>query len=167
MPRGRVAHSVLAGRRSARHAECRPDVREDHPVVELSRLENLIADPDRAAGVDRAEDLLMTRRDGVPPGVQVAADRRMRGAVAITTRLREEDRVHPSWDTSEAATLLFELISLRVRDDLVNESGLEPDRYIEIVTAAALAALAGPISDQARAQASPGYETGRSSTDTA
>jgi hypothetical protein len=35
------------------------------------------------------------------------------------------------------------------RDDLVNESGLTPDRYVEIVTTAALAALASPLSEQA------------------
>lgn len=72
---------------------------------------------------------------------------RMRGAVAITTRLREEGRLHPSWDTTEAATLLWELTSFRVWDDLVNESGLKPDRYAEIITAAALAALASPVGD--------------------
>ncbi|HEY7265518.1 MAG TPA: TetR/AcrR family transcriptional regulator [Trebonia sp.] len=69
---------------------------------------------------------------------------RMRGAVAITTRLREEGRLHPSWDPGEAAALLWELTSFRVWDDLVNESGVKPDRYVEIVTAAALAALASP-----------------------
>ena len=42
-------------------------------VVELARLQNLVAD--RAAGVDRVEDLLVARGDGVPPGVQVAPDR--------------------------------------------------------------------------------------------
>jgi AcrR family transcriptional regulator len=76
---------------------------------------------------------------------------RMRGATAIITRLREEGRLHPSWDAEEAATLLCELTSFRVWDDLVNESGLRPDRYAEIVTTAALAALASPIGDQAQA----------------
>ena len=73
----------------------------------------------------------------------------MRGAAAIITRLREEGRLHPSWTISEAATLLWELTSFRVWDDLVNESGLTPDRYVEIVTTAALAALASPLSEQA------------------
>jgi AcrR family transcriptional regulator len=80
---------------------------------------------------------------------------RMRGAVAITIRLREEGRLHPSWDTKEAATLLWELTSFRVWDDLVNESGLKPDRYAEIITTTALAALASPVSDRARAKPSP------------
>lgn len=74
---------------------------------------------------------------------------RMRGAAAIITRLREEGRLHPSWKTGEAATLLWELTSFRVWDDLVNESGLAPDRYAEIVTATALAALASPLSEHA------------------
>lgn len=70
---------------------------------------------------------------------------RMRGAVAITARLREEGRLHPSWDATEAAGLLNELTSFRVWDDLVTESGMTPDRYIEIVTATALAALGSPV----------------------
>jgi len=73
-------------------------------------------------------------------------DNRMRGAAAIITRLREEGQLHPSWKTSEAAALLWELTSFRVWDDLVNESRLTPDRYVEIVTAAALATLASPLS---------------------
>ena len=77
-------------------------------------------------------------------------DNRMRGAAAIITRLREEGRLHPSWTTGEAAALLWELTSFRVWDDLVNESGLAPGRYVEIVTAAALAALASPLSERAR-----------------
>ena len=77
------------------------------------------------------------------------AGNRMRGAAAIITRLREEGRLHPSWKTGEAATLLWELTSFRVWDDLVNESGLAPDRYSEIVTAAALAALASPLGEHA------------------
>jgi hypothetical protein len=36
--------------------------------------------------------------------------------------------------STEAATLLWELTSFRVWDDLVNESGLTADRYAEIVT---------------------------------
>lgn len=72
---------------------------------------------------------------------------RMRGAAAIITRLRQEGRLHPSWTTAEAATLLWELTSFRVWDDLVNESGLAPDRYVAIVTATALAALASPLSE--------------------
>jgi len=73
---------------------------------------------------------------------------RMRGAAAIIIRLREEGRLHPSWTTAEAATLLWELTSFRVWDDLVNESGLAPGRYVEMVTAAALAALASPLSER-------------------
>jgi hypothetical protein len=64
---------------------------------------------------------------------------RMRGAAAIITRLREEGRLHPSWTAGEAAALLWELTSFRIWDDLVNESGLAPDRYAEIVTTVALA----------------------------
>jgi hypothetical protein len=41
--------------------------------------------------------------------------------------------------------VLWELISFRVWDDLVNERGLTPDRYVDIVSASALATLAGPV----------------------
>ena len=75
-------------------------------------------------------------------------DNRMRGAVAIISRLREEGRLHPSWDAEEGAALLWELTSFRVWDDLVNEAGLTADRYVEIATTTALAALNGPVSQQ-------------------
>lgn len=70
---------------------------------------------------------------------------RMRGATAIVRRLRREGRVHRSWTTAEAATLMWELVSFRVWDDLVNEAGLTPDRYAEIVATAVLATLAVPL----------------------
>jgi AcrR family transcriptional regulator len=70
---------------------------------------------------------------------------RMRGATAIVSQLADEDRLHPSWTTEEAAVLLWELASFQVWDDLVDDAGLAPDRYVEIVVAAALAALAGPV----------------------
>jgi hypothetical protein len=45
--------------------------------------------------------------------------------------------------------LLWELASFQVWDDLVNDAALPPDRYVEIVVAAALTALAGPVSEPA------------------
>lgn len=73
---------------------------------------------------------------------------RMRGAAGIITRLRSEGCLHPSWTPEEAATLLSELTSFHVWDNLVNDSGLDPDRYAAIITTTALAAFASPISDQ-------------------
>jgi hypothetical protein len=63
--------------------------------------------------------------------------------------------------TEEAAVLLWALTSFHVWDDLVIESGLAPDRYVEIVTTAALAALASPINRQARAKPARSPRTGR------
>jgi hypothetical protein len=37
------------------------------------------------------------------------------------------------------------LVSFRVWDDLVNEAGMAPERYAEIVTTAVLATLAAPV----------------------
>ena len=70
---------------------------------------------------------------------------RMRGATAIVGQLVAEDRLHPSWTADEAAVLLWELTSFQVWDDLVNDASLAPDRYVEIVVAAALSTLAGPV----------------------
>ena len=69
---------------------------------------------------------------------------RMRAATAIAERLRREGHMHRSWTTAEAAALVWELLSFRVWDDLVNEAGLPPERYVEVVTTAVLAALAVP-----------------------
>ena len=73
------------------------------------------------------------------------ADQRLRGATSIVGRLRREGLVHRSWAASEATALVWELASFRVWDDLVNDAGLPPDRYVEIVHCAALAALAAPV----------------------
>jgi len=99
----------------------------------------------RIAPVARALDLV--RHDDRPASQawRDRTDNRMRGAVAIVDRLRSEGRLHRSWTTEEAAVLLWELISFRVWDDLVNEHGLAPHRYVDIVSAGALAALAGPV----------------------
>jgi AcrR family transcriptional regulator len=70
---------------------------------------------------------------------------RMRLATSIIERLREEGRLDPTWTTAEAAALLWELNSFHVWDDLVNDAQIAPDRYVEIITAAALGALAAPI----------------------
>ena len=71
---------------------------------------------------------------------------RMRGATAVVERLADEGCVHRSWTRAEAAAVVWELTSFRVWDDLVNEAGLQPGRYVEIVTTTVLAALAAPVS---------------------
>jgi AcrR family transcriptional regulator len=70
---------------------------------------------------------------------------RMRGATAIAQRLRREGNMHRSWTTAEAAALVWELVSFRVWDDLVNEAGMSPERYTEVVTTAVLTTLAAPV----------------------
>jgi AcrR family transcriptional regulator len=102
----------------------------------------------RIAPIARALDLARHSDEAVSKAWRDRTDNRMRGAVGIVTRLREDGRLHATWTTDEAATLLWELTSFRVWDDLVNESRLSPDRYVEIVTAAALAALEKPIGKQ-------------------
>jgi AcrR family transcriptional regulator len=74
---------------------------------------------------------------------------RMRGAISIIERLRAEGRLDPTWTTTEAAALLWELTSFHVWDDLVNDAQIAPDRYIEIITTAALSTLGTPMPRQA------------------
>jgi AcrR family transcriptional regulator len=116
----------------------------------------------RIAPVARALDLVRHADQPASQAWRDRTDNRMRGAVAIVDRLRTEGRLHPSWTTDEAAALLWELISFRVWDDLVNESGLAPDRYVEIVTAAALAALASPVAETGAMRPPSRRKTGRS-----
>ena len=86
-------------------------------------------------------------RHADPSASAAWADRmadRMRGAVSIIERLRAEGRLDPTWALAEAAVLLGELTSFHVWDNLVNDAQIPPDRYIEIITAAALSALGAP-----------------------
>ncbi len=87
-------------------------------------------------------------RHGDDPTATAWRDRttnRLRAATAIVGQLRREGRVHRSWTTQEAAIVVWELVSFRVWDDLVNEADLTPERYTEIVTTAVLATLAVPV----------------------
>ena len=70
---------------------------------------------------------------------------RMRGAISIIERLRAEGRLEPTWTTTEAAALLWELTSFHVWDNLVNDAPIAPDRYVEIITTAALGTLGTPM----------------------
>ena len=74
---------------------------------------------------------------------------RMRGAIFIIERLHAEGRLHPTWNTTEAAILLWELTSFHVWDDLVNDARIAPGRYVEIITAGALNALGAAIAPPA------------------
>lgn len=88
-------------------------------------------------------------RHSDPAAAAAWADRtgnRMRGATVIAERLCAEGRLDPTWTTAEAAALLWELTSFRVWDDLVNDAQLAADRYVEIITTAALSALGAPVS---------------------
>jgi AcrR family transcriptional regulator len=87
-------------------------------------------------------------RHADPAAAAAWADRtgnRMRGAISIVERLRAEGRLDPTWPATEAAALLWELTSFRVWDDLVNDARIAPDRYVEIITAAALGTLGAPV----------------------
>ncbi len=77
------------------------------------------------------------------------ADYRMRTATTIVERLREEGRLDPTWTATEAASLLWELNSFHVWDDLVNGARIAPDRYVEIITATAVSALGAPVRQEA------------------
>lgn len=113
----------------------------------------------RIAPLARALDRVRHEDEPVAQAWRDRTDGRMRGAVGIVERLRKEGRLHPSWTSEEAAALLWELTSFRVWDDLVNELGLAADRYVEVVTAAALAALASPVGSPADTEPARGSIT--------
>ena len=95
----------------------------------------------RIAAVARALDQTRHADDPAATAWRDRTANRLRAASGIVERLRSEGHVHRSWTNDEAAALAWELLSFRVWDDLVNEAGLAPKRYVEIVTAAVLAAL--------------------------
>ena len=104
------------------------------------------------AAVSRALDCA---RHTDPAAAAAWADRtgnRMREAISIIERLRAEGRLHPTWATADAATLLRELTSFRVWDDLVNDAQIAPDRYVEIVTTTALSTLGAPLTQPSSPQ---------------
>jgi AcrR family transcriptional regulator len=107
----------------------------------------------RIASVARALDQYRYGDEAAMVAWRDRTANRMRGATRIVQALRREGAVHRSWTTTEAATLVWELVSFRVWDDLVNEAGLAPDRYTEIATGSVLGALAAPVR---RARRHPG-----------
>jgi AcrR family transcriptional regulator len=100
----------------------------------------------RIAAVARALDQTRHADDPAATAWRDRTANRLRAARGIVERLRSEGHVHRSWTDDEAAVLAWELISFRVWDDLVNEAGLAPERYVELVSAAVLAALSAPSS---------------------
>ena len=93
---------------------------------------------------------LHTARHRDPANAAAWRDRtteRLRGTTTIAERLRDERRLHPSWSIPEAAILLRELTSFRLWDDLVNDAGVKPDRYVELMLHTALLALEAPTPD--------------------
>ena len=93
-----------------------------------------------------ARALYNTRHDD-PANAAAWRDRtteRLRGATALAERLRDESDLHPSWSIAEAAILLRELTSFRLWDDLVNDAGVKPERYVELMLHTALVALQAP-----------------------
>ena len=69
---------------------------------------------------------------------------RMMGATMLARALQVEGVIHESWRRDEAALLLSQLTSFHSWDDLVNDAGLAPDRYVELMLTTALATLAAP-----------------------
>jgi hypothetical protein len=138
-------------REGLREAVAVVDAAPDGPAQVRAWAEMQARRNPRIAQLARALD---QSRHGDDPAATAWRDRtanRMRAATAIVQRLRREGNVHRSWTTAEAATVIWELLSFRVWDDLVNEAGLGPERYVEIVTAAVLATLAAPVSRSRRA----------------
>jgi AcrR family transcriptional regulator len=117
----------------------------DGPAQVRAWAEMQAARNPRIAAVARAFDQSRHADDPAATAWRDRTTNRMRAATAVVERLRSEGHLHRNWTTEEAAAVVWELTSFRVWDDLVNEAGLAPGRYVEIVTAAALSALAAPL----------------------
>jgi hypothetical protein len=99
----------------------------------------------RIAATVRALD---ASRRGDPASEQAWRNRhdgRLRASRMIASTLRDEGNIDPSWPAEDAATLIWELTSFRVWDDLVGEAGLAPERYVALMHTTMLAALAAPV----------------------
>jgi len=126
-------------------AVARVEAAKDGPAQVRAWVDMQVERNPRIASLARALD--QSRHEDDPAGTagRDRTDNRMRAATAIAKRLRREGHVHRSWTIAEAASVVWEFVSFRVWDDLVNEAGLAPERYAEIVTTAVLATLASPI----------------------
>jgi AcrR family transcriptional regulator len=132
-------------REGLREAVATVDAAPDGPAQVRAWAEMQARRNPRIAQLARALD---QSRHGDDPAATAWRDRtanRMRAATAIARRLRREGHLHRSWTTTEAATVVWELLSFRVWDDLVNEARLPPERYVELATTMVLATLAAPI----------------------
>ena len=99
----------------------------------------------RIAPLARALDQARHEDEAAAAAWRDRSRNRLRGARAIAERLAAEGHIHRDWSADEAATLLWELVSFGVWDDLVNEARLPPARYVEVMAATALTALAEPV----------------------
>lgn len=72
-------------------------------------------------------------------------DRRRGCDDLVTPALLDEGVVHASWPRDAVTTLVWELTSFRVWDDLVNEAALPDEHYVHLVVAAVTGALAQPF----------------------
>ena len=99
----------------------------------------------RIAVLARALDDTRSRDEAAQAAWADRMGNRLRGATGIVMALQHDGLVGRGWTDREAALLLVEVLSFRVWDDLVIDAGIEPGRYVQIVTATALAALAAPI----------------------
>jgi AcrR family transcriptional regulator len=102
----------------------------------------------RIAPLARALD---AARHADPASEQAWRDRnqgRMTGARMLARALHADGLIHDSWQLEEAALLLWQLTSFHTWDDLVNDAGLAPDRYVELMLTTALAGLAAPQTER-------------------
>jgi AcrR family transcriptional regulator len=95
----------------------------------------------RIAPIARQLDALRHSDSASSAAWRNRTNNRMVFARELVARLAAEGKLHAKWDREEAAILLWELISFRVWDDLAGDQALAPNRYVCLVTSAALAAL--------------------------
>lgn len=82
--------------------------------------------------------------------LQTRLDNRMRFARQLVGRLADDGVLCNRWDNELAATLLWTLTSVGVWDSLVNQAGLTPDQYVNLVCTTAVNALSNQPPSQPR-----------------
>lgn len=98
------------------------------------------------APVARAIDGARHRDPAAAAAWRDQTEDRKRGCDAlITPALLADGLVHKSWSRDMITTLVWELSSFRVWDDVVNEAALPAEQYVDLVVAAVTGAITQPL----------------------
>jgi hypothetical protein len=98
--------------------------------------------------VARAFDAVRRTDEAAERAWQDRLAHRLEGCRALVERIKEEGRLRPGLDLSDAADLLWSMTSLRAWEDLVLLRGWTARQYQKRITALALASLTNLPQDE-------------------